>query len=245
MEGVDKDLLKEIGLTNNEVEVYLKLLMGGSVTVNTIAERTGMHRQACYDALDRLLEKGFVSFVIKDGKKNFQALPQEQVLNYIDNLKSQLNEMLPALKKISVSSSESTQVEVYKGKNALRTVLRDVIQTLKEKPEIVSINGIDETKFLECDKQAIDKYILDMRKFGFKERLLAMEGATDFIPGTQSEYRFLPKEFFNPNPTFIYGEKVVFIVWGTPLYSVMIKSKEVADANRKQFNILWRIAKPK
>jgi sugar-specific transcriptional regulator TrmB len=80
MMEIDKDVLRELGLTNNEVDVYLKLLMSGSVTVNTLAERTGMHRQACYDALDRLLEKGFVSFVIKNNKKNFQALPPEQLI---------------------------------------------------------------------------------------------------------------------------------------------------------------------
>jgi len=241
--GIDRALLGELGLTNNEVEVYLKLLMSGSVTVNTIAERTGMHRQACYDALDRLLEKGFVSFVLKDGKKHFQALPPEQLVVYAENMKTRLNEMLPELKRIATSPKEETIVEVYKGKNVVRTILRDVIATLKETPGAVLINGVKESKFREYDKSAIDKYVLDMKKFGFKENLLAMEGTTDFLEGEQSEYRLLPKEFFNPNPTFIYGNKVVFLIWESPLYATMISSREISDANRKQFNMLWKIAK--
>ncbi len=243
MAEIDKGVLKELGLTNNEVETYIKLLMSGSVTVNTIAERTGMHRQACYDALDRLLEKGFVSFVLKDGKKHFQALPPEQLVVYAENMKTRLSEMLPELKRIATSPKEETAVEVYKGKNVVRTILRDVISTLKETPGAVLISGVEESKFIEYDKPAIDKYVLDMRKFGFKEKLLAMEGTTDFLEGGQSEYRLLPKEFFNPNPTFIYGDKVVFLIWGTPLYATIISSKEISDTNRKQFNMLWKISK--
>lgn len=243
MSEIDKDFLMELGLTKNEVEVYLKLLMSGSVTVNIIAERTGLHRQACYDALDRLLEKGFVNFVVKDNKKHFQALPPEQILGYIEEMKNRMSDMLPKLKEISKRASEKSLVEVYKGKNVVRVLHRDVIKTLKENKGEVHITGVDESQFLKYDKRAIEKYIWDMRKFGFKEKLLSAEGSTVFFPGSQSEYRLLPKKYFNPNPTYIYGDKVVFIVWGTPLYAIMIKNSKIADINRKEFEMLWKLAK--
>ncbi|MFH1784895.1 MAG: helix-turn-helix domain-containing protein [Candidatus Micrarchaeota archaeon] len=245
MASIDRNILKEFGLTNNEVEIYLKLLMSGSVTVNVIAERTGMHRQACYDALDRLLEKGFVSFVIKNNKKNFQALPPEQLVIYADDMRSKLIQMLPELTKLRSVPKETTSVEVYKGKNVVRTILRDMLNHMKQTREPTLILGIDEGKFREYDKASTEKYISDIRKFGLKEKLLSCEGATEFFPGKQSEYRLLPKEFFNPNPTYIYGDKVVFLIWGSPMYVVMITSKEIADTSRKQFNVLWKIAKKK
>ncbi len=243
MEEVNKELLVELGLTNNEVEVYLKLLMSGSVTVNVIAERTGLHRQACYDALDRLLEKGFVNFVLKDNKKHFQALPPEQILVYVEEMKSRISDMVPILNALAKRAEEKSFVEVYKGKNANRIVLRDIINTLKEKKQDVCILGVDETKFFKNDKAAIEKYILDMRKFGFKERLITVEGAKTFISGAQSEYRLLPKKYFNPNPMYIYGNKVVFLIWGDPLYAIMIRNSNISDLNKKQFEMLWKIAK--
>lgn len=242
MDEIDLVLLKELGLTNNEVEVYLKLLMSGSVTVNVLAERTGLHRQACYDALDRLLEKGFVNFVLKDNKKHFQALPPGQLLSYIEEMKNRVYDLLPRLEKIAEAPKETTRVEVYKGKNALRVVLRDVLRTLKASGGMQLSVGIDENKYIEYDKAAIEKYISDMRKFGLRERLLTVKGAKTMFSGPQSEYRFLPKRFFNPNSTLIYGEKVVFLIFAVPLYAIVIESKEIADANRKQFNLLWRIA---
>jgi sugar-specific transcriptional regulator TrmB len=243
MAEVNKDLLMELGLTKNEVEVYLKLLMGGSITVNTIAERTGLHRQACYDALDRLLEKGFVNFVLKENKKYFQSLPPESILTYAEDIKDRISNMVPQLKQIASAPMEETSVEVYKGKNALRTVLKDIIETLKEEKGEVLVSGVEESKFIEYDKPAIDKYILDMKKFGFKEKLLAMEGTKVFVSGSQSEYKLLPKRFFNPNPMFVYGNKVVFVIWGTPSYAIIIENEKIADLNKKQFEMLWKIAK--
>lgn len=242
-EGIDKRLLKDLGLTNNEVEVYLKLLMSGSVTVNIIAERTGLHRQACYDALDRLLEKGFVNFVLKDSKKHFQALPPEQILVYVDQMKNRISEMMPELKHLAKIPKERSLVEVYKGKNVVRIIHRDVIQTLRERGGEIYITGVEEDEFIKYDKTSTEKYILDMRKFDLKEKLLAREGSKTLFPGSQSEYRLLQDKFFNPNPTYIYGDKVVFLVWGTPLYAVMIRNSKISDMNKKQFKMLWKIAR--
>ena len=71
------------------------------------------------------------------------------------------------------------------------------------------------------------------------------ESATKFLSGTQSEYRMVPDNLFNPNPTHIYGDKVAIIIWGKPTYGIIIKNKQVADANRKYFQMLWKIAKKK
>jgi hypothetical protein len=151
--------------------------------------------------------------------------------------------MVPELKKMSNIAKERTEVEVYRGKNVVRTVLRDMLEHMKQTKEPARILGVDEEKFQEYDKAATEKYISDIRKFGLNEKLLTFEGAEKFFPGKQSEYRLLPMEFFNPNPICIYGNTVVFLIWGSPMHAVMIKSNEIADASRKQFNVLWELAK--
>ena len=59
-----KEALLGLGLTSNETEIYLVLLNWGELSVNEIGSKSGLHRQVCYDALDRLVEKGFISFLI-------------------------------------------------------------------------------------------------------------------------------------------------------------------------------------
>ena len=103
--------------------------------------------------------------------------------------------------------------------------------------------GIDESKFLEYDKIAIKQHVLRLKKYKLKEKLLAKESSEEFFESKQSEYKLIPDHLFNPNPTHIYGDKVAIIIWGTPVHGIIIKNKEVADANRKYFQMLWKIAK--
>ena len=84
-----------------------------------------------------------------------------------------------------------------------------------------------------------------MKKNNLKEKLLAKETGEYFFEGKQSEYRFIPDNLFNPNPTHIYGDRIAIVIWGKPTYGIIIKNKEVADANRKYFQILWKTAKVK
>ncbi|MFA6888900.1 MAG: helix-turn-helix domain-containing protein [Candidatus Woesearchaeota archaeon] len=238
-----KETLKSIGMTFNEVELYLALLKSGECSVNEISTKAGLHRQVCYDALDRLLEKGFVSYILKENKKYFKALEPKKIIDYLNEKREEVSSILPELDVYFKTEKDETTVELIKGKNVMRTIYNDIIKTLKEENQELYAMGVDESKFLEYDKIAIQQYLEKMKKHKLKEHLLSKESATTFFEGPQSEYRLLPDHLFNPNPTHIYGNKIALIVWGNPMYGIMINSKQVADANKKYFKLLWSIAK--
>lgn len=70
---INKDILKQIGLTNHEAEVYLSLLANGQLSAYELAEKAGLYRQVTYDSLKRLMEKGYVSSAI-EGKSTLSKL---------------------------------------------------------------------------------------------------------------------------------------------------------------------------
>ncbi len=240
-----KEMLRSLGMTPNEAEIYLALLGSGELSVNGIASKAGLHRQVCYDALDRLLEKGFVSYIMKDNKKFFRPLPPDRIPDYLEEKKQEVNSALPRLAAMFKQEKEKTSVELIKGKNVLRTVYNDIFRVLKQEKKRgtpLYAMGIEETKFLKFDRIAIKQHIGRLRKNRLKEKLLSKESATYFFEGAQSEYRLMPDYLFNPNPTHIYGDKIAIIIWGSPAYGIIIENREVADANRKYFRMLWKIA---
>ena len=237
--------LKKLGLTTNEVDIYLTLLRHGELSVYELASKAGLHRQVCYDALERLLDKGFVSYIIKNNKKYYKPIEPKKIHDYIEEKKEELNDVLPQLEEIFHQPSEDTKVDVVKGKLVLRIIYNDLFKTLKETQEPMLAMGIDEEKFLEFDRVAIKQYINNIGKLKLKEKLLSKESAKTFFEGSQSEYRLLPDHLFNPNPTHIYGNKVAIILWGTPMHGIIMESKQVADAYKKYFQILWDMAKKK
>ena len=70
-----KSLLEDIGLTRSEINVYLALLELGSSTTGKIIDKAKVSSSKIYEVLDKLIQKGLVSFIIKSGIKYFQALP--------------------------------------------------------------------------------------------------------------------------------------------------------------------------
>lgn len=238
-----EEVLSELGMTGNEIKVYLALLKSGQLSVNEIGTRSGLHRQVCYDALERLLEKGFVSYVIENSKKFFKALEPEKLLDYLEQKKELVKEAMPELSRISKAAKEETQVDIIKGRNVIKAIVRDVLRELsKNKGELLML-GVDEEKFEEEDRIAIRQYINQMKKLKLKERLIAKKGARVYFEGPQSEYRLIKPRFFNPNPTYIYGEKIVQVIWGNPVTAIMVTNRSVNDAYKKYFEMLWKIAK--
>ena len=54
---MNKQDLKELGLTEHEIDIYLALLQHGSLSAYDLAEKLGFYRQLTYDLLHRLMER--------------------------------------------------------------------------------------------------------------------------------------------------------------------------------------------
>ena len=145
-------ILRKLGLTPNEVEIYITLLQAGELSVYQLAPKAGLHRQVCYDALERLLDKGFVSYIIKDNKKCYKPLEPKKIQDSLEEKKEEFNLVLPKLEEIYHQELEETKVEVIKGKLVLRIIYNDIFKVLQEKKETLYAMGVDEDKFLEFDK---------------------------------------------------------------------------------------------
>jgi hypothetical protein len=153
--------------------------------------------------------------------------------------------VLPELVSFTKLPQEETKVEIYKGKEIVKVFLRESLKSLKICKEILII-GADEKKYHEKSPIEFERYFNECKKNGFRERVIAQEGSK-FLPAPKetTEYRFIPKEYFSPNAIDILYDKVMLIMWGTPDYLIIIRSEEMADSYRKQFEMLWKGAKKK
>ena len=134
-------------------------------------------------------------------------------------------------------------MEVFKGKGIIRTVYKDIIKESERQSGEILISGVDEKKFLEEDRTALQQHLRRLRELKCKERILIKEGDTYLVGGMQTAYRWVPKEFFNPTPIYVYNNKLFIIIWGNPAYAILIENPSLADAHRKQFNLIWSMAK--
>lgn len=239
------EILKQLGLTKNEISVYITLLKIGSADVSTIAEHSELYRPYVYDTLQRLQEKSLVSFVLKDNKKFYKAVHPSKLSDIQKEKLEELNKIIPQLEQFIKSPKEETRAEIYSGKKVIRVIQKDVLKTLLENSGESLVIGVNEKKFMETDSAIMEQFFNQMKKHKLKERVIVREG-DNYFPANRktTAYKLLPKEFFEPTSTFIYGDKVAIIIFAEPLQGIIINSKLLSKTYRKQFELLWKIAKP-
>jgi sugar-specific transcriptional regulator TrmB len=232
--------LKEIGLSQGEAKVYLALLKLGPAIVSEIKEETNLHRTTIYDFIEKLLNKGLINYVIKNNIKHYNATQPDKLLAYIKEKEEHIKGILPSLTELQKFQKEELKVEVYKGREGFKTVLNDMLRTKKN---MVGF-GVDEEIFKKRFPILIEQHFKREQELGITERLLSSDDTKFVYEESHVTYRFIPKEYFNPTPTVVYGDKVVIIIW-EPLTIIMIENSELAEAYRKQFEMLWGMAKQK
>ena len=238
---IHKDLLLSIGLTKNEAEVYLILLNLNETTASKIAEKTKISRPHVYDSLNKLIDKGMASYIIKNNKKYFRPAKPTKIIEYLKEKEfelkekeSKVKEVIPELKKMFQPLKKKPMVEVYEGVEGIKTILNDIIRTGRE---LLAFNTLGKEFFDYAPKWVIEKYLDERKKKKIKSRQFYVKGAK-IIKHPMAKYKEIPRQFSQVT-LFVYGNNVVmFILIEEPL-TIKIESKEVANLYRGQFNLMW------
>ncbi len=235
--------LKQLGLNDNEIKVYVTMLKIGLSTASTISEKTGLYRPYVYDTLEKLIDKGLVSYVIKDNKKHFQADHPKKLIENLKEKEENIKKILPTLISFTKLPREETKVEIFKGKQIIKIVFKDIIRELSGTKGENLVLGVSEKRYTKQDPIVFKQFLNKLEKFNIKEKVIIKQGDKFMPGGKNTTYKWLEEEYFSPATVNTYGNKTAITVWGTPNHMIMIDSKQIAESYRKQFYALWKLAK--
>ena len=134
---------------------------------NKLSKITKINRTTVYLELDKLLNRGLVNYVIKDSKRYYQAADPDKLMEILETRKVKLESILPKLKGLA-QPVEPFKIEVYEGKEGLKTFYQDIMNSATE----VLAFGVTGKAFEALEfmfPQFVKKYI----KKGIKARYLA------------------------------------------------------------------------
>lgn len=242
---MDKQTLIKIGLSNNEAYIYLALLNLGPSLVSKVVEKTGINRTNIYDRIERLIDKGLVSYVIKNNRKYFCAAEPKRLLRFLEEKKEKveeekklIRELLPELEKIK-PAPKNERIEVFEGKEGIKTILEDIIES---RQNILTYGS--EGNFSKILKFYFTHYLKKLEKSKINMKVIFNYDDTKKpFEWKFAEIKYIPKEYKSPTETTIYGDKVVIFILTEEPRAILIKSKATAEAYTNYFNLLWKIAK--
>jgi len=228
--------LKKSGLTGNESKVYLELLKQGELSANNLAKRISIDRTLAYTVLNHLIDKGLVSYVIKDKKKFFKAENPENLLNPLKEKEIITSALIKQLKAIHKVKESPYEINIYEGREGLRT-FRNIL--LKQK-KFCSFGATGKAYDYFYESPALVK---ELEKKGFKARIITSlkhkEHPMTRIKGVKIKYLDIKGEA----TTTIFQDYVSIHILTQKPFIILIKNKEIAESYQNHFEILWKSAK--
>jgi HTH-type transcriptional regulator, sugar sensing transcriptional regulator len=245
--------LKSFGLNEKEAKVYLALLQLGKTTAYAVSTRSGLKKPTTYVILDQLIKKGFAFQIPRERKHLFFAESPDKCFALAREKLSLAQESLPELMAAKKGNAEKVNISHFEGIDGIKEIFNKLIDNLKKNPE--QERGI--VGFYAHTKdtpEELKKYWLELAN-EFRQNKITRKGLTPRDESLQwyfenaKEYGIdlmgLPVEKYNSNVSFEIYDKYVQIISHRYLQGTLIENRDVADALRQIFEIMWEVYKNK
>lgn len=245
------DALMNLGLTKDEIIIYLSLLKGKKNHLE-ISRETGIARSNVYRIVDNLIDKGIVHETITEEDKVLQsASPRTLELLVLEQEKQAVEKrevfknIMPLLSNF-VNQDEKFMIKSYKGLSGLKLMLWNELET-KSEVLIFSCGNLSKA----TGKQFAEKFRFECITRGIMQR--AIENIESEIPTTSDhaafskhyQLRLLPKDILTIMPEITIHDDTVSIYnnWQEEQLGTEIKNPFLVTFMRQMFEHYWKLAK--
>lgn len=238
-----KNALKRYGLQDGEAELYQLLLKRIEATVFQLAQDAAIPRTSTYAALESLKRKGLATSFKKNNVLYYTPESPRRLLTLLQEQERLINDALPEMEALVSKSQLKPIVRTYSGREGIKLVLENIIETLQAKQanELIAMSN---PELLEYLPKFFPDWIERLVKTGAHRRLLLSEQARKiksyYQDNRNRETRFLPPDYPYQASFDVYGNKVaLFSIRGSEAFAVIIESENVAQMYRALFSFAW------
>src|SRR3972149_8947994 len=250
MAGILEKILEDLGLSEKEAKVYLACLELGESAPADIAKHSGINRATTYVITEKLVKDGLMSHLEKDKKTYFIAENPEQLLRLlrkqeqdIKNKEQEFQKYLPELKTIFDTAGEKPRVRFFEGKEGLKAIQEDFLQSKDKNIEEVCSSGDIRNIFKEEELQKV-REMRKKNKVHARAIYTREKGKHPYTPFSElTERRVIPhNKFLIHSDILLYDNKIAMISLKGKLVGAIIENKAITNTLRSIFNLAWEAA---
>lgn len=238
--------LKNLGLSEKEVRVYLALLQLGPSTPYQIAKKSGLKRPTAYVIAEELCEKGLLIHVPGEEKRRYIARTPDAFLEERFAKLQAARAILPELRSFQKGTAEKPNIMYFEGVEGLRQAYEYQKKELRHK-EIVGFFATAEDA-----SPAVLKVFMEWNEYNARSGT-TVRGLTVDHPTIDAFSRFFDPQSGHFTGKFIppdlYSAKVsiescdqrfVRICLMESVETLIIESPKLASALKEIFELLWQ-----
>lgn len=237
-----ESLLNQLGLTDDEINIYLLSLKKGALTLQQVQNDLALTLLSINSAVDELIRKNILSRSSKGDENYIQSEHPEKVITVLQQNLSNQQRALEDLKNYKAElesdmSAEIPSVKFFEGKQGLFEML-DEFNAMKTpeallifSPEHVHEAFSDEERTTQISRRIEKKISTRSIRSSLKDAPCEMD---------LSKQKIIPAEKFPMlSDIEIYDDKVAIASLKEPYHGVIIESKSIADSFRSIFELAW------
>lgn len=237
-------ILNEIGLSENEAEVYLTSLSLGPTTILKIAKSSGIRRTTVYSVVETLKDKGLMHIKPAGLKQLYVAEHPDRLDNIVENKKRSLKKFLPEFTALyNLKGGEST-VKYYEGLSAVKNIYETILDPMRPGDDYLVISDLEKF-FVKTDKKYFEDFLEKRIKSGVKARLIATDSERtrymkQYARNMNHEIRILPEGSKLSVDTMIVPQKVTIFNLDEPISAISLENNAMIEMHKELFEIIWR-----
>jgi len=248
-----ENVLRELGLTDSEIKVYLAMCKLGTAPASAISEQAGLYRTNAYDILEKLTHKGLVNNIVRNNVKfygitkpgNLKLLLEEKK-NEILETEKELNHLIKDL-KTSRLPPKKQRIFVYQDHEGLSLFYEQLVAIARSRDEVqvIASSGLI--------LNVLNYYMLNLSKriknINVRGKMIANKGIVKsaimrrVLGLVDLELRFLPKGRVSPVAVFVFKSNVGFCNFRENPFVILIDDKALSESYRQYFEELWGMAR--
>jgi len=239
--------LTALGLSKGQIAVYSAVLELGIASIGRIQEKTGIERRNIYDILNKLIERGLITYMAEHGKRTYQSSHPSKVAEEISMKRAALERLegqLPGMRTLFEEVKPGIRAEVFRGNESLKALLNEVLEH-EASYWIGGNSGVEGTNLKIWFKhwmarRAKQQHMMhDLVDYGS-----SLEGLSpkDIVKHRREYYKFseLPKKLASPMVVVIFGNKVAQILWSSQSFAFVLESMEIKESYMRYFHYFWK-----
>jgi len=244
-ENIEQNL-ENIGLTKSEIKVYISLLKIGDSSAGNIVIKSKTANSKIYEVLEKLIDKGLVSFFLKDKVKHYKAASPNIILEYLKEKKekiqkqeSDISNILPYLMEFQQEDEEKKEVALFSGPKGVKTAFKNMTDKMTSEDELFIMGTFD---FGDSFLHIVKDFHKNRANKKIKCKIVSSHNGKRIINELKNyppiETRLMPENIKTPAIFLIYLNKVIISLGGE--YTVFeLTSKSANEAFKQYFNTIW------
>ena len=246
------EMLKRLGLSNDEARVYEAVLDLGQSVVTPIASQAKVNRTTCYNILESLINKKMLIKTSYRGKIAYGVGDPSQIIANLEEQKKNLDTVIaeaktfqPELVKRYTQKNTKPIIRYVEGTEGLIELYEDSLRCENKKEGLRAYSSLRD----------ITLELGDYAKHYYKERTRREIPIRGIVPDTEfgkhikkvqtnflRDARLVPKEKFDFSPEiYLYDNKLAIMSFKEK-FGFLLESREIVDALKVAWELAWERA---